>query len=83
MTKEQKYTMEIHEVIAQLFDKESDNYKYDLENVDLTAFFTGMILEFNYLYRLLSEVDGDLIDTVSLINRLTHQYLNKKEETNV
>jgi hypothetical protein len=83
MKKEQRYCADINDVIIQLFDEESENFKYKLEDIDLTAFFTALVLEFCVLYGSVTGNKEDLIDTVSTINRLVHQYTYVKEETNV
>lgn len=78
MTKEQLYAVEISSTIQSLFDKESENFKYELKDIDATKFFTGMFLSQAYLYNKLCEQDADLLDFVSICNKLVFQYLQEK-----
>jgi hypothetical protein len=77
---EKQYASTIADTILSLFDKESENHTYSLEEIDATAFFTGFFLAFWLLYQRLTPNKGDLIDAVSLVNRLTFQHLNREKE---
>lgn len=78
--KELQYAATIADTVLSLFDKENENHRYSLEEIDATAFFTGFFLAFWLLYQRLTGNKGDLIDAVGLANRLTFQYLNRDKE---
>lgn len=80
LTEEQRFAFEIYETITSLFDKESDNYKYDLYDVDFTAFFTGLLIASNMFYRKVTDENRDLLDFVAIQMRLVHQYANNPKE---
>jgi hypothetical protein len=82
LNKEQEFALEIIELITSLFDEESENYRYNLDEIDATAFFTGFVMAFNLIFNRLTDSDHDLIDSSHLINRLVFQYLleNEKEK---
>lgn len=83
MNREQKYTADIIMAINSLFDENNENYKYSLNSLDGTSFFTGIIMAHLYLYKELVDDKCDLLDNVAIINKLTFQYLQKvKEEPN-
>lgn len=79
-TKEEQYAVAIADRVIALFDEECESYRYSLEEIDATAFFTGFFLAFTMIYKRLTGDKGDLIDGVGLINRLVFQYLNRKKD---
>lgn len=75
------YAFDISEVICSLFDKESENYKYDLEDVDATAFFTGFSLAFGVVYNRLSDSKiENPFDITGLQNKLLFQHFLEEEK---
>ncbi|CAM2954016.1 hypothetical protein PASE110613_09345 [Paenibacillus sediminis] len=81
LNKEQQFASDISELIWSLFDEESENYRYNLENIDATAFFTGLAMTFGIIYNNSADADEDFIGGTHLANRLAFQYLmnNGKE----
>lgn len=81
LNKEQEFALEIGEQISGLFDKDNENYRYDLEKIDLTKFFTGIIIAGSMFYQNVTDEKGDLMDYQNINNRLIVQYLleNGKE----
>jgi hypothetical protein len=82
LTEEQEFAVEIGSAVAQLFDKESEIYRYDLDKIDATAFFTGYIIAFSTHFNTLTGNSGDLIDSVNIANRLAFQYLQENGKHN-
>ncbi|GGP07346.1 hypothetical protein [Oceanobacillus neutriphilus] len=80
MSKEEKYAFEVYELIVKLFDKEDENYQFELTEIDLTAFFTGMLIANNMFFLKVTGNDGDLFDFISTQMRLAHQYATKPAE---
>lgn len=77
LNKEQRYAADIYESVKALFDKEDERFKYDLETVDLTAFFTGFIMANNILVNSVTGEDFDVLDTLAQNNKLFYQYTKK------
>lgn len=75
--KTQDYALAIYESLASLFNEDSENYKYELNNVDLTAFFQAMPIANNMLHKQITGEGGDLLDYLSLNQRLVFQYLQE------
>lgn len=75
MLREDQYALDIIHVIKQLFDEESENYRY--KDVDATEFFTGFILAFSAIYQTWSKEKVSLIDSVGIANKLVTQFLIK------
>lgn len=80
MTNEERYAFEIYELITSLFDKNSDNYRYDLNEIDLTEFFTGILIASGALHERITKKDGDLFDFIHIQMRLAFQYIRKNEK---
>lgn len=81
LNNEQCFAAEIVDVVGSLFDEDSSNHKYDLDEIDATEFFTGLAMAFGILYNQLAGADEDFIGGTHLANRLAFQYLmeNGKE----
>lgn len=79
------YAAQVSQAITSLFDEENENYQYDLSEIDATKFFTGLIMGSLLIFNRLTSEDKDLLDYLSLQQRLVFQYLqeNGKEKGNI
>ena len=80
LTEEQRFAISVYESITSLFDEDSENYQYDINSIDLTKFFTGIIIANNMFYQKVTAKEGDLFDFIAVQMKLAHQYATKSEE---
>jgi len=80
LRKEQEYALELYTAIAGLLDEENENHRYDIETLDLTKFFTGIVIASNMLFDKLTGDKQDLFEYNALNTKLIHQYLMDKKE---
>jgi hypothetical protein len=83
--KTQEYAIAVAESIMGLFRDEEENgnmlYHYDLDKIDATDFFTGMIIGCNIVFGQLTEQDKNNLEFTYLCNQLiVQQMLEDKEK---
>jgi hypothetical protein len=66
--------------VNELFDPESENHRYDLENIDLTQFLIAYIKAGNFLFTRLTGQDKNNLEFTHLANQLIVQDLLEKNE---
>lgn len=81
-----EYGIAVCDAILSLFrDEENDgnpNFHYDLDKIDATEFFTGVVLGCNLLYNQLTNDNKNILEFSYLVNHLAVQHLidNIREE---
>jgi hypothetical protein len=81
MKDEQRYAVQIADTLKQMFDEDSEIHAFDLEEIDATKYFTGMVLASCLIFNDLTGRKMDLIDFTHVQNKLVIQYImDKKEE---
>lgn len=74
-----EYTMAITESILSLFKDEDDggnsHYRYDLDKIDATKFFTGMVMACAYVFNKLTDDDKNFLEFTHLCNQLIVQHM--------
>jgi hypothetical protein len=81
--KTQEYAMAVADAIASLFrDNEEGNqqYRYNLDTMDATAFFTGAIQGLNYMFNKFTGEQKNSLEFTHLCNRLIVQDLLKDKK---
>lgn len=74
----------IYEVITSLFKDEENggnsDYHYELDEIDLTGFFTNTVIALNLFYQEVTEQEATHVEFTHLLNSLTIQFLMENEE---
>lgn len=81
LNKEEQYALKVTQAIGEYFTDEGNGGK--LNTNELTEFFTGSIMALRGLYSRLTSDEPDLIDFISIMNRLVFQYLNANGKVEV
>lgn len=75
----ERYSYEVYKALTSLFDEENENHAYDLNEIDLTKFFTAIITGSAMFYKQVTgESNIDLFDYIALNTRLIHQHIADK-----
>lgn len=75
----EQYAVEVSGAIKSLFDPDSENHRYDLDEINATEFFIGIIKATGMLYTELTEDDKSFLEFTYLANQLIVQDLLDKE----
>lgn len=77
--KTEEYAMAVVDSIMSIFRDKEDNgnqvYHYDLDKIDATEFFTGMVIGCCHVFNKFTGDDKNLIEFTHLCNQLIVQYL--------
>lgn len=79
-SQEDQYAGEIAELILQAFDKESEEQRWDINKIDATAWFTGLVKASAYIYNKLTDDDKNLIEWTHLSHNLVIQHMMEKDK---
>lgn len=71
----EQFGLEAYQLITELFDPESGNYRFDLDKIEPNDVFTGLLFANKVLYERLTGEEIDLFDLISIQTRLAHQYI--------
>ncbi len=80
LTQDEQYAAVIHDTILTMFEEGHENYCYDIEKLDATAFFTGYVLALGVLFSTLANEEIDVVEVIHKANQLVIQYLLAKAE---
>lgn len=80
MEKNQRYAMDIYEAVISLFNKESENYKYNIELLEGTEFFTGLVIASTLLFNNLTDDETTNLEFNHIANSLIVQNMMKSKE---
>lgn len=85
MDKTTQYAMAVSDAILSLFRDEEDDgnyhFHFELEDVDATKFFTGMIIGCNLVFNKLTQEQKNNLEFTHICNQLVVQdMLSKNEE---
>jgi hypothetical protein len=76
----EQYTAEIYDHLLELFDRDSENFKFDLEKIDATELFTALVKANGILFNRLTDDNKSFLDFTYLCNSLIVQAMKNKEE---
>jgi len=77
-TKTEEYAMAVADSIMSLFRDDEDgnpHYHYDMEEIDATKFFTGMVMGCAYVFNKLTGEEKNFLEFTHICNQLIVQHM--------
>lgn len=79
MSEQERYLLAVNQALVSLFEKDNENHQFDLNKIDATQFFIGLIKGCGMFYNKLTNDDKNFLEFTYLCNQLIVQDLLKED----
>ncbi len=83
LTEEERYAKEIFEILTETFSGENPQIKWDIDEIDATAWFTGLVKASTVIYNHLTDDNKNFFEWTQLSQSLILQSMMKEAEGRV